>query len=82
MTLKQHRKEIISKISMRSKTMDWDYAIQLAKEWEAEEEKFTMILNLGIWSAWDDSCDAWIERVENHLQRVLDHICGKSYSLR
>ena len=82
MTLKQHRKEIIQKISMRSGKMNWDYAIQLAKEWEAEEEKFTMILNLGIWSAWDNGCDPWIERVENHLSRVLAHIRGESYSLR
>jgi|TARA_Y100000033_G_C2675063_1_gene76258 hypothetical protein len=82
MTLKQHRREIISKISMRSDKMDWDYAIQLAKEWEAEEEKFTMILDLGDWSAWDLGCDAWINRVENHLERVLAHIRGESYSLR
>ena len=82
MTLKQHRKEIISKISMRSEKMDWNYAIELAKEWEAEEEKFTMILDLGNWSAWDLGCDAWINRVENHLARVLAHISGKPYSLR
>ena len=82
MTLKQHRKDIISKISMRSGKMDWDYAIQLAKEWEAEDEKFVMILDLGIWSAWDDCAEPWVTRVENPLTRVLSHIRGESYSLR
>ncbi len=67
---------------MRSKTMDWDYAIELAKEWQAEEEKFVMILNLGIWSAWDDCAEPWVTRVENHLERVLAHIKGEPYSLR
>ncbi len=82
MTLKQHRKDIISKISMRSAKMDWDYAIELALEWNACDEKFTMIADLGYWYTSDDCCEPWVNRVESHLERILADICGEPYSLR
>jgi hypothetical protein len=83
MTLKQHRKNIIDKISMRSDKMDWDYAIDLALEWNATDEKFMFLQELGLWSdANHVGVDAWIDRVERHLERVLADICGEPYSLR
>ena len=83
MTLKQHRRNIIQKISMRSKNMDWDYAIDLALEWNATDEKFMFLQELGLWSdANHVGVDLWINRVEAHLERVLADICGEPYTLK
>ena len=81
-TLKQHRQNIISKISMRSDKMDWDYAIQLALEWNATDEKWMFIQELLLLDQDTAGVDAWVNRVERHLERVLADICGEPYSRR
>jgi len=75
-TLQQHRKNIISKISMRSDGFDRDFATALALEWEATEDKFILIQELGLWDLNSSGVDAWVDRVERHLERVLSHRNG------
>jgi hypothetical protein len=79
-TVKERRNNIISKISMRSKSMDWEYAIQLAFEWHCCEEKYLFLEYLGEWSVESAGCVPWIDRVERHLERVLADICGEPYT--
>lgn len=75
--IKQQRKEIIELISMRSKKMNWNYAIDLALEWSSSKDKFIFIQTLGGWSLESKGVDAWVNRVENHLEKVLKDICGE-----
>ena len=75
MTLKQHRQNIISKISMTSDNMDWDYAIELALEWIASDEQLKLIKELGKWNSNQAVAIAWINIVETHLEKILNEIC-------
>ena len=69
-TVKERRNAIIARISMRSEHLDWDYAIDLAREWNNCDEKYLFLESLGEWDICD-SCDRWIDRVERHLERIL-----------
>jgi len=75
MTLKEHRQNIISKISMTSDNMDWDYAIELALEWIASDEQLKLIKELGKWNSNEAEAIAWINIVETLLEKILNEIC-------
>ena len=70
-TLKQHRQSIIDRLTIGSDSMDWVYAIALALEWNATDEKWILIQDLGLWNADDDGVDKWVDMVEELLELIL-----------
>ena len=76
-TVKQHRQNILDRLTLESDSMDWDFAIDLALEWNATDEKWMLIQDLGLWNADDAGVDSWVDTVEALLELVLADICGE-----